>query len=257
MNDDETHDPIWGELWTRALRAGPRLAPYFGECPCCHLGASDAASIGSVTWCYCITCMTRWPVLDPLARLDPAPDAFLELFMEALSMCQDLTPLPEGIPSPAVITTPTEDFFPMRQTTTPPPKTYGIDLNKFVGKLEGSPFGATFLSRHRILLTDPIIDDVRQHPPFERNPITHRLELKAGADEKCWHRIRGVVVDQEKGLTFEKLLHSEPGVSPFAIRNVMLLLMRLQERRALLEEELRALDVIAAAFVPSEERVSP
>jgi hypothetical protein len=111
MDDTRT---LWGELEARALRTGPRLASFFGECPSCYLPASDAANIGGVTWSYCVSCLTRWPALDPLARLDPASDGFAALFVEALSMCRDLDSLPDGISPPATIHEETN----MRETTT-------------------------------------------------------------------------------------------------------------------------------------------
>jgi hypothetical protein len=94
---------VWGELFAGVLRVGPRLDHRFGKCPCCDLGASDAADVGGVTWSYCLSCLVRWPVLDtPLARLDPQSDEFNSLFIQALSMCIELEPLPEGITPPAL-----------------------------------------------------------------------------------------------------------------------------------------------------------
>jgi hypothetical protein len=139
-----------------------------------------------------------------------------------------------------------EDAMKLRGTTTAPKKTFTIDPQRFQGPRETKVL-APLAAHHRIALTSAILNDMVENPCFERHPITRKLILRSGADLKAWHRVRDIVVD-EAGNTFEGILRSDAGVSPFAIRAVMELLGNLRERRTELEEQIAALDAIKAAF---------
>jgi hypothetical protein len=250
---DELGRDLWPTLYYVAHR-GPRLASTWGHCPTCQLPASRALRFADTVWSLCSPCGVRWRVDETsLANLDP-PDrdderSYLDLC--ELAECHELDPLPDGIPPPATVGRITiREEKPHVFKKTPPPKSFGIDPQKFQSGRD-TRLLSPLPERHRIAITDLIIQDMVEHPPFVRHPITNKRMLRGGADGHCWHRVRDIVIDPATGADFEQIIR-DPAVSPLAIRSVMEFLGSLQERRALLEEQLHALDEIAAAFATEE-----
>lgn len=260
LTDEEIlSDPraFWIDLLHSTMRLGPRLMPAHGRCPTCRLPATGAREFAGSLFAWCGTCLIRWRITDTIGGLleldPPAHDderAFLDLC--ELAECEEM-PGDFDHPSleiPSAETAVTGTIFPrrfeMRQTTTAP-KSYNIDPQRFQKPDEGRLL-RPLRERHRILLTDAVIADMVEHPPFERHPITRELYLPFGADEKTWHRVRDLVLDASTGHTFEQLLAADPEVSPFALKYLMQFLGQLRERRRELEEQVRALDDIGKAF---------
>ena len=268
MTDDET-DPIHELYFGRGgwLRLWPGLLPEFGYCVICNLTATDARRFGDSVYAWCRRCRVSWRVRDldgglPGSSLldleEPDPDDD-EQFMRLVSLaeCIDLDPLPAGIlPSalPVTSTISAEEIASMTRQTTPTPtepRSFGIDPHAFQGARENRvlhPLPAV----HRVAMTDALLRDMIEHCPWETTISGPRV-LSQRAAARCWERVRDVVVDPS-GATFGMVLR-DPEVSPFAVRNTMELLLRLFEKRALLEAQLHALDAIAEAFRPAAEEV--
>lgn len=231
------------------LHGGLRLLSAWGFCGACNLTATTAVRWCGVTWAICSPCRSRWPVPDDgelRPELEPVPDDQIDAVMELLADCHYL-PSPDEIPSStlAVDATIAQETFTMRQHTTAP-QSFGIDPQKF--QLPRDLLALHPLTqRFRIMLTDVILRDMIEHSPFGRHPVSGAQVVVPGADMRCWHRVRSTVLDTE-GHTFDQILHSDPAVSPFAIRGVMELFGRLRTRRAELEEQLHDLDAIEAVF---------
>ena len=126
-------------------------------------------------------------------------------------------------------------------------QSYGIDPNRLVGPRDPKPLGDT-IQPNRIRICDLLIDDVLAFPQTRKHPITGRIIPNGHG---TWNRIRALPVDG--ALTVDQALQRpEIQSSVMALEKVIDLLLRAREQRRELEENLRQLDAIAAAFASSE-----
>ncbi len=258
-------DPLWNELEESVDTDRPRYDPArWGTCSICRRGPTDIIPFAEVQWSLCELCSQRWPAGVGLLRrpsddLDPGvpalPDEFAEevAFQAIHSLAVDYAdrPLP-GISPPAVPVTVTirqEDSFMPRRIAKQ--KSFGIDPHRFLQGREHRPL-AGLNETDRIAVTDAVLNDLLKFPIGARHPRSHVLIINPYS-HSCWSRIREQVIDEENGRTLEQVLRGSDVVGPtVAIQNVVSLLSRLRDRRAELEQELKQLDSIAAAFTQTE-----
>ncbi len=261
-------DPLWQELEDSADRDRPRYDPArWGTCSICRRGPTDIITFSGVQWCLCDLCSQRWPAGAGLLR--PSPDdpddpelsheleeavTFEAIHSLAVDYIDRLPGIPPGLP--VTVTIRQEDSFMPRPTA---PKFFDIDPHHFLTPRETKPLGI-LNKTDRILVTSAILKFYEENPGagIERHPI-HRGFYNGWCvnPARCWDAIRDQIADTETGRTFEAVLSGGDLVgAPYAIQQVVLLFLRLRDRRAELEEQLRALDSIATAFALPEEQVS-